>query len=116
MSKTVLVSFKERNKVLRVSTSTNEQEIACLKEQFFHAFNETITEGQLIVFQRYDSEWDSFVDLEEHDTVENRDKLKAVIIEKTGSSINTGSVVNTETSASHLAHNELEHLVSTKYY
>ena len=54
------------------------------------------------------------MDLEEHDRVENRDKLKAVLTEKTGSSINTGSVVNMETSASHLAHSE--HLVSTKYY
>ena len=75
------MSFKERNKVLRISTSTVEKEFACLKEQLCRAFDETLSEGQFVTFQRFDSAWDSFVDLEDGDAVEDRDKLKVVITE-----------------------------------
>ena len=119
MNKTVLVSFKERNKVLLISNSTNEKEVACLKEQFCRTFNETISEGQFITFQRFDSTWDSFVDLEESDSVEDRDKLKVVITEVRADSTNTSSrdpvnsrdEVNTEVSENCLT--PVEDLVSS---
>ena len=123
MNKTVLVSFKERNKVLRISTSTVEKEFACLKEQFCRAFNEILSEGQFVTFQRFDSAWDSFVDLEDGDAVEDRVKLKVVIIEGRAEStlaentsnrdtrtINSSSrdelEVNTEVPESYLPQNE----------
>ena len=61
--------------MLHISNSTNEKEVACLKEQFRRAFNESISEGQFVSFQHFNSTWDSFVDLEESDAVEDRDKL-----------------------------------------
>ena len=91
MNKSVLVSFKERNKVLHISNFTNEKEVPCLKEQFCLVFNESISEGRFITFQRFDSTWDSFVDLEESDAVEDRDKLKVVITEVRADSTNTSS-------------------------
>ena len=112
MNKTVLVSFKERNKVLRINSSTNEREIACLKEQFCRAFGETISEGQFITFQRFDSTWDSFVDLEECDTVEDRDKLKVIVTEST--SISNSGTVHAEASGSCLT--QMEHSVSAYGY
>ena len=87
MSKRVLVSFKERNKVLRIS---NEEDITSLKEQFCLAFNESIS-GLLITFQRFDSEWDCFVDIEECDTVKDGDKLK-VVTEITNTSYSRGTI------------------------
>ena len=105
--------------MLRISNSTNEKEVACLKEQFCRAFNETISEGQFITFQRFDSTWDSFVDLEESDAVEDRDKLKVVITEVRADSTNTSSrdtvnsrdEVNTEVSENCLT--PVEDLVSS---
>ena len=94
MNKTVLVSFKERNKVLRISYTNEGGVLACLKEQFCRAFNETISEEELITFQRFDSEWDSFIDLEECDTVNDRDKLRVVVTTRTNcgrGTVNTGS-------------------------
>lgn len=115
MSKTVLVLFKERNKVLRISQGisiTNEDEIACLKEQFCRAFSQTLSEGQLITFQRFDSAWDSFVDVDESDAVEDRDKLKVVVTERASTNSSRG-MVNTEiSSSSNVCLTQMEHSVS----
>ena len=82
MSKTVLVSFKERNKVLRVNCATAKEEISLLKKQFCRAFNEPASQGKLITFQRFDEAWGCFVDLDEHaDTIEDKDKLNVVVTE-----------------------------------
>jgi len=127
MNKAVLVSFKERNKVLHISSSTsNEGEITCLKKQFCRTFSENISEGQLITFQRFDSAWDSFIDLDDRDTIEDRDKLKVVITELTqhkrelrrelcqtathGKDVVNPAAVASNSSTLHLTH--LEHSVS----
>ena len=119
MNKTVLVAFQDRNKVLRINSSAIEGDIAYLEKEFFRAFSRTVSEGQIITFQRFDTTWDSFVDLEEGDTVEDRDKLKAVVSEPTSTrsqpnTSSSGNIVSLEVNdfTPHLTPADLEHTVS----
>jgi len=111
------VSFQDRNKVLRINSSTIEGDVACLEKEFFRAFARTVSEGQIITFQRFYTTWDSFVNLEEGDMIEDRHKLKAVVSEPTCSQPNTsssGNIVSLEVNdfTPHLTPADLEHTVS----
>jgi len=113
------VSFQDRNKVLHINSSAIEGDIAYLEKEFFRAFARTVSEGQIITFQRFDTTWDSFVDLEEGDTVEDRDKLKAVVSEPTSTrsqpnTSSSGNIVSLEVNdfTPHLTPADLEHTVS----
>ena len=44
--------------------SIMHKEVACSKEQFCHAFNKPISEGQFIAFRCFDSTQNSLVDLQ----------------------------------------------------
>ena len=115
MSKAVLVSYKERNKVLHINSNADKGEVACLKEQFFRAF-EPLSEGQVVTFQRFDSEWDSFVDLEEYDAVEHKAKLKAVVTEHTTHMVANGKATATvDSETSNLYGAQMEHSVSEPF-
>jgi len=74
--KVVLVSYLERNKVIKIPEEENE-ELSYLKKSFFEAFE--IENGTVSVsFQYYSTEWDEYVELEPFDTIENKGKYKVV--------------------------------------
>ena len=65
--KVVLVSYLERNKVLKIPEGEND-ELSYLKTQFFQVFgveNETVS----VLFQYYSSEWEEYVELEAFDVI-----------------------------------------------
>ena len=66
--KSVLVTYRERNKVLKVP---EEGDLKVLVIE---------SDARLVVtFQRYDTDWGEYVDLEEECTLQHKDKIKAVV-------------------------------------
>ena len=79
MSKrTVLASYEGRNKLLTLPRQTPlEGDLAYLKQQFFRAFAVS-SEFNEATFQRYNSTWDTNLDLEEDDEISDKDRLTVV--------------------------------------
>ena len=71
--KAVLVSYLERNKVIKIPEEEND-ELSYLKEQFFEVENGTVS----VSFQYYSLEWEEYVELEPFDVIENKARYKAV--------------------------------------
>ena len=58
----VLVTYLERNQVFRLSEKSTKGYLQDLKTQVSSYFK--ITDDRIIIIQRFDNEWDSFVDLD----------------------------------------------------
>ncbi len=76
--KLVLVSYLERNKIIRIPSSIND-ELAYLKKEFKKSFSFGENVNLDITFQKFDSEWDQYIDLESPVVFIDKDKLKAVV-------------------------------------
>ena len=76
MAKQVLVQYLEIGKVFSISLGVVCMEY--LTKEFFdkYSIDKSCYE---VIFQRYDKEWDTFIDLEAKDSIYNRDKLRAVL-------------------------------------
>ncbi len=70
MVKIILVTFGESKKILKI---TEEDGIDSLRKEFFHKFEVSNCEEQ-VIFQRYDSVFEEYVDIDE-----GADKLMAII-------------------------------------
>ncbi len=73
--KSVLVSFQERNKVLKLF---EDGDLKVLEKEFRKAFK-LDSEASLVTFQRYDTDWGEYVDLDDECTLQHKDKVKAVV-------------------------------------
>jgi len=73
--KSVLVSYLERRKVFKIP-NCNDSDIAYLGAQFKKAFSLGICE---ITFQRFDQEWGMPIDLEPNESINDKDKLIAIV-------------------------------------
>ena len=75
--KAVLVSYLERQKVLKIDAhKISDVKFLALEFRKQFAFNSNVN---LVTFQRFDSEWGEYVELESDDEIEHKDKLKAVV-------------------------------------
>ena len=75
-TKSVLVCYKERNKVFSLQASENMNELESLTEETKKAFS--IRDDEMIIFKRYDLEWDEYIDLDDCSVLLHKDKLRAV--------------------------------------
>ena len=78
--KRVLVSYLDRNKVITIPDDTGEGDVQYVIKEFKKAFNFEGCVNLGIVLQKFDSEWDTYVDLEKNDALVNKDKVKAVVM------------------------------------
>ena len=93
-SKSVLISYLERNKKVTIPSSKppSMTDVAYLESVFKPLFSFESNVRLCITFQRYDSDWDEFVDLEVDDSVDDKDKLKAIVSPLLGQQASSVSV------------------------
>ena len=98
MARQVLVSYLERNKKITIPEYSGDSDIEYLRREFRANFDYGKNVRLQITFQRYDPEWEEFVDLDEDGEVYHKDKLKAVV-----SLLSDNSVQNTNSKETELA-------------
>ena len=69
----VLVSYLGRNQIFSLEKDDTKSQMRDLKQKISSYFE--IANTMKFILQRYDNEWDSYIDLGEEDTLEDRDKL-----------------------------------------
>lgn len=79
MAKNVLISYGERNKVLRIPQVINEPDVRHLEKEFRKEFKFLGNVNLDISFQRFDNDWEEYVELDESCTIKNKEKLKAIV-------------------------------------
>lgn len=57
-----------------------ESDLMFLDNAFRHLFSYSNNVSIIVSFQRFDSEWNEYIELSEDDMIQHRDKLKAVVI------------------------------------
>ena len=80
MPRKVLVSYLDRNKIFSLPDTTDISDVKYLHQEFLVAFFSAQNINFVVVFQKYDSDWDSFVDIEGDSVLSDKDKLRAVIM------------------------------------
>lgn len=90
--KSVLVSYLERNKIIKLPQDCEDGDVGYLKKEFQKHFSFGNQVSIDLTLQRYDDDWKEFIDLDAGDTVANKDKLKVVV----SSHLHTPSPANTE--------------------
>ena len=80
-TKTVLVSYLEKKKRMVIPPEKSESDFEYLKCEFLTQFKFEQNVKLNITFQKFYTEWpNDYVDLEDTDEIEDKDKLKAVVI------------------------------------
>lgn len=79
MAKKVFVSYLERKQVFEVS-STVEDDIAHLTTEVLKGFTFDTNVNLDVTFQKYDEDWDEYLDVSKTYKVKEKDRLKAVVI------------------------------------
>lgn len=75
-TKSILVSYLERNKVFKIpQVDEAGEDLVCLKELFKKEFDIRPSLDMKISFQRYDQEWEEFVELEKNCFLFHKEKL-----------------------------------------
>ena len=80
MMKTVLLSYCERNKLVRIPNDKPESDLVYLQNEFKKLFSYKGNVSLTISFQRYHKEWDTTLELDEEDTIMDKDTLKVVVM------------------------------------
>ncbi len=78
--KLILVNYLERNKVFKIPGHVPD-EIAYLEEEFRKEFKFHDNVSIFLSFQRYDKDWDDYVEIEKGQSkqLHNKEKLKVVV-------------------------------------
>lgn len=79
--KSVLVSFSGKKKVLRIHSTEKSSDVSLLSKEFKNTFFDCEEDSSSIAvtFQKFDRDWDEYVDLESWSTINNKEKLNAVV-------------------------------------
>ena len=77
--RTVLLSYLENNKKITIPANTAKSDLEYLREVFLTSFKFEPNVQLDITIQRFDKDFDEFVDLEGDDEVCHKEKLKAVV-------------------------------------
>lgn len=85
-SRSVLVNYMERRKVFKIPNNAND--VQYLTGEFKKEFSLELSE---VTFQRFDEEWGLPVDLEPDKSIDDKDKLTAVVTPKLVSSCSSAS-------------------------
>ena len=97
-TKAVRVAYLERNKVLKLPVSeANFSELELLETQFRREFlfdQDADNVGLTVTFQRFDPEWEEYIDLELDAEIKHKDKLKAVVTARLVTPIDSSKAVS----------------------
>ena len=77
--KAVLLSFLDRNKVVKIPEGIDGSELDYIRKQCKTLFSFQQQVSIKITLQRFSEDWNEFVNLEEGDTLKDKEKLKIVI-------------------------------------
>ena len=77
--KSVLITYNERKKVFQLYETQGKRDIASLKKDFILQFKFESNVQLDITFQRFDKDWDCFVDLDDDAEIHDKDRLNAVV-------------------------------------
>ena len=77
--KSVLVAYSERNKVFRIPKSIEFPDVIYLEKEFKKEFKFQPNINLEISFQRFEKDWDEFVEVDKDCTMNDKEKLKAVV-------------------------------------
>ena len=78
-SKSVLVSYGDRKKVLKIKVDSQLTDLEFVTKEFKKEFSFDSNVNIVLTFQRFDSEWGEYIDLEPEATLNHKDKLTAVV-------------------------------------
>ena len=78
-TKSVLVNYSERNKVFTIPQSTDIYDLSYLEKGFRKEFKFQANVNLEISFQRFEKDWDEYVELDKSCILNHREKLKAVV-------------------------------------
>lgn len=78
--KQVLISYLDRNKIIKIPSSAESDELSYLNKEFKAAFSFGANVNIQVTFQKFDKEWGEFIDLETPIALNHKDKLKAVVM------------------------------------
>jgi len=82
-TKAVLVTYLERNKVLKVPPNHEyTSDIGYLESAFRTEFSFEQAVNLTITFQKFDEDWNEYIDLEADAILQHKDKVKAVVSAK----------------------------------
>ena len=73
MSRSVLLSYNERNKVFTIPDRKDERDIQYLESELRLAFSYHGNVSISIYFQRFDADWNNYVELDENSSIFNKD-------------------------------------------
>ena len=65
MAKHVLISYLERNKIVNIPERKEKNDVQYMKREFLDIFNLIDYVTVDVSFQKFDKEWDAFIDLED---------------------------------------------------
>lgn len=77
--KSVLVTYSERNKVFRIPKSIEFPDLIYLEKEFKKEFKFQPNINLEISFQRFEKDWEEFVEVDKDCTLNDKEKLKAVV-------------------------------------
>ena len=78
-TKSVLVSFMERKKIVKIDVEKQMSDVEFLSQEFRKEFCFESNVNVVVTFQRFDPEWGEYVDLEPDSVLNHKDKLLAVV-------------------------------------
>ena len=79
MAKKVLVSYLERKQVFEIPSSV-EDDISYLTSEVLKGFTFDMNVNLEVTFQKYDEDWEEYLDVSKDYKVEEKDRLKAVVM------------------------------------
>lgn len=79
LEKLILVTYLDRNKILKIPSSHSESDLKYLEKEFRREFKFHSNVHLVITFQKFDEDWGTFVELDEDVCLAYKDKLKAVV-------------------------------------
>jgi len=74
----VLVSYLGRRQIFSLQENDTTGQMTDLRQQVFLYFE--IPSGTKVVFQRFNKEWDTYLDLDDGETIQDHDKLEVIVI------------------------------------
>ena len=78
--KSVLVIYLGSKKILKIVSNSQAKYLELLSDEFKHTFFSMGHPSTLTVtFQKFDTDWDDYIDLDSDVIIKNREKLTAVV-------------------------------------
>ena len=84
--KTVLLSYLERNRVVKIPNGEKSSDLAFLEKEFRKLFLYEDNISISVSFHRFSADWEDYVELEGDESINDKDKLKVVVTPKLVSS------------------------------